>query len=119
MILLDTIGDLENFYAAADLAFVGGSLVPVGGHNLLEPAALGVPTITGPYQSAAPQVARELSARGAVKVVAAAADLSVAVTTLLGDAAALQALSTAALATVAANRGALQRLLELIRERLA
>ena len=115
VLLLDTIGDLENFYAAADLAFVGGSLVPIGGHNLLEPAALGVPTITGPYQSAAPQVAQELSARGAVKIVASAADLSAAVTSLLSDAAALQALSSAALATVAANRGALQRLLELIR----
>ena len=119
VLLLDTIGDLENFYAAADLAFVGGSLVPIGGHNLLEPAALGVPTITGPYQSAAPQVAQELSARGALKIVATAADLSAAVTSLLSDAAALRALSTAALATVAANRGALQRLLDLIREQLA
>ncbi len=115
VVLLDTMGDLESFYAAADLAFVGGSLVPVGGHNLLEPAALGVPTITGPYQSAAPQVAQELSARGAVKIVATAADLSAAVTSLLSDQAALRALSTAASATVAANRGALQRLLELIR----
>ena len=119
VVLLDTIGDLEHFYAAADLAFVGGSLVPVGGHNLLEPAALGVPTIAGPYQSAAPQVARELSARGAVKIVASAADLSAAVTSLLNDQAARRALSTAALATVAANRGALQRLLDLIREQLA
>ena len=118
VVLLDTIGDLENFYAAADLAFVGGSLVPVGGHNLLEPAALGVPTITGPYQSAAPQVAREMSARGAVKIVATAADLSAAVTSLLSDEAALRALSSAALAGVAASRGALQRLLDLIRERL-
>lgn len=118
VLLLDTIGDLENFYAAADLAFVGGSLVPVGGHNLLEPAALGVPTITGPCQSAAPQVAQELSARGAVRIVATAADLSATVVSLLGDTVALRALSAAALATVAANRGALQRLLGQIRESL-
>ena len=44
VLLLDTLGELENFYAAADVAFVGGSLVPIGGHNLLEPAALGVAT---------------------------------------------------------------------------
>ena len=51
VLLLDTLGELLDFYAAADLAFVGGSLVPVGGHNLLEPAALGVPILTGPYTS--------------------------------------------------------------------
>lgn len=45
----DTMGELRLFYAAADVAFVGGSLVPVGGHNLVEPAALGLPTITGPH----------------------------------------------------------------------
>ena len=48
VLLLDTMGELTAFYAASDAAFVGGSLVPMGGHNLLEPAALGVPVITGP-----------------------------------------------------------------------
>ena len=50
VLLLDSLGELLDFYAAADVAFVGGSLVPVGGHNLLEPAALGVPILTGPAQ---------------------------------------------------------------------
>ena len=45
----DTMGDVPLFYAAANVAFVGGSLVPVGGHNLLEPAALGRPVVTGPH----------------------------------------------------------------------
>jgi len=49
VLLLDTIGELEGFYAASDLAFVGGSLVPLGGHNLLEPALYGVPVIFGPH----------------------------------------------------------------------
>ena len=49
VLLVDTMGELTAFYAASDVAFVGGSLVPVGGHNLLEPAALGVPVITGPH----------------------------------------------------------------------
>ena len=48
ILLLDTLGELLDFYAAGDVAFVGGSLVPIGGHNLLEPAALGLPILTGP-----------------------------------------------------------------------
>ena len=47
--ILDTLGELPAYYSASDVAFVGGSLVPVGGHNLLEPASLGLPIITGPY----------------------------------------------------------------------
>ena len=47
--ILDTLGELPAYYSASDVAFVGGSLVPVGGHNLLEPANLGLPIITGPY----------------------------------------------------------------------
>ena len=47
LFLLDTLGELKLFYAAADMAFVGGSLVPIGGHNVLEPAAAGVPVLFG------------------------------------------------------------------------
>ena len=50
MFLVDTLGELPAFYAAGDVAFVGGSLVPIGGHNLLEPAALGLPIAGGPAQ---------------------------------------------------------------------
>ncbi len=49
VLLLDTIGELEGFYAASDLAFVGGSLVPLGGHNLMEPALYGIPVLFGPH----------------------------------------------------------------------
>ncbi len=49
VLLLDTIGELERFFAASDVTFVGGSLVPVGGHNLLEPAMYGVPVLFGPH----------------------------------------------------------------------
>ena len=51
VLLVDTVGELMNLYALADVVFVGGSLVPVGGHNLLEPASLGVPALFGPYMS--------------------------------------------------------------------
>src|SRR5690606_36116971 len=47
--VIDTLGELQRFYACADMAFVGGSLQDVGGHNLLEPAAVGVPVVTGPH----------------------------------------------------------------------
>jgi 3-deoxy-D-manno-octulosonic-acid transferase len=49
ILLVDAMGLLDGFYALADVAFVGGSLVPVGGHNLLEPAMHGIPVLTGPY----------------------------------------------------------------------
>ena len=60
VLLLDTLGELLYFYAAADVAFVGGSLAPIGGHNLLEPAALGLPVLTGPNNSNSEDVARLL-----------------------------------------------------------
>ena len=114
VLLLDTLGELENFYAAADLAFVGGSLVPVGGHNLLEPAALGVATLTGPYQHNAPEIARLLLEQQALQMVGNDAELSAAVVRLIGDAPERARLAEAARAAVAANRGALERVLALI-----
>jgi len=60
VLLVDTLGELLDFYAASDVAFVGGSLVPVGGHNLLEPAALGLPILTGPHNFNSEDIARLL-----------------------------------------------------------
>ncbi|MFZ2951273.1 MAG: 3-deoxy-D-manno-octulosonic acid transferase [Desulfuromonadaceae bacterium] len=51
VLLVDTVGEMMNLYALADIAFVGGSLVPLGGHNLLEPASVGVPTVFGPHMA--------------------------------------------------------------------
>ena len=119
VLLLDTIGELENFYAAADVAFVGGSLVPVGGHNLLEPAALGVATLSGPAQGNAPDVARLLCENGGLRLVSDAGELGAAVRTLLADQSARRRMGAAAQATVAANRGALDQALAMIRDCLA
>jgi 3-deoxy-D-manno-octulosonic-acid transferase len=119
VLLLDTIGELENFYAAADVAFVGGSLVPVGGHNLLEPAALGVATLSGPAQGNAPDVARLLRESGGLQLVPDAAALGAAVLALLADEPARARMAEAAQATVAANRGALDQALAMIRDCLA
>jgi len=114
VLLLDTLGELLDFYAAADVAFVGGSLAPVGGHNLLEPAALGVPVLTGPSYSNSEEIARLLIARGAAEVVHDAAELGTRASELLGDPAARERMGAAGRASVDSNRGALAKLLALI-----
>jgi 3-deoxy-D-manno-octulosonic-acid transferase len=114
VLLLDTLGELLDFYAAADLAFVGGSLVPVGGHNLLEPAALGVPILTGPYTGNAAEIARLLVARGAAEVVHNPEELAARVSALLTDPQARARMGAAGSASIEANRGALGKLLALI-----
>jgi 3-deoxy-D-manno-octulosonic-acid transferase len=116
VLLLDTLGELMDFYAACDVAFVGGSLVAVGGHNLLEPAALGLPILTGPHQFNSPQVARALRERQAVTIVHSAAELGDALIHLLSDPDARRRSGEAAREVMDANRGALGRLLELIEQ---
>lgn len=114
VLLLDTLGELLAFYAAADLAFVGGSLVPIGGHNLLEPAALGLPILTGPSQSNGEEIARLLVARGAVEIIHDAAELGARVSALLADPDTRRRLGEEGRACIEANRGALAKLLDLI-----
>ncbi len=110
----DSMGELPVFYAAADIAFVGGSLVQVGGHNLLEPAALGKPVLTGPYTYNAEDIARLLQDAGAARIVTDADELGEAVINLLGDAGERLRLGTLGRGVVDSNRGALDRLLTLI-----
>jgi 3-deoxy-D-manno-octulosonic-acid transferase len=114
VLLLDTLGELADFYAAADVAFVGGSLVPVGGHNLLEPAALGLPVLSGPQQFSSPEIARVLRGQGALTIVHDAAELAAALTRLLADPQARARQAAAGRAAIDANRGALERVLGLI-----
>ena len=114
VLLLDSLGELLDFYAAADVAFVGGSLVPIGGHNLLEPAALGVPILTGPYNSNGEEIARLLIAGGAAEVVRDAATLGARVSALLANPQARVRIGAQGRASVDSNRGALGKLLGLI-----
>jgi 3-deoxy-D-manno-octulosonic-acid transferase len=114
VLLLDSLGELLEFYAASDVAFVGGSLVPVGGHNLLEPAALGLPVLTGPNNFNGPEVAQLLISRGAAQVVHNPQELGAAVSSLLADDAERERIGALGRDSVAASRGALARLLELI-----
>ncbi len=114
VLLVDTLGELLEFYAAADVAFVGGSLVNVGGHNLLEPAALGLPVLTGPHNFNSEDVARLLIAAGAAEIVHDAAELAQKLAALLASPTDRARMGAAGRATVQANRGALDNLLALI-----
>jgi 3-deoxy-D-manno-octulosonic-acid transferase len=89
--LVDKLGELLPFYAAADVAFVGGSLVPIGGHNLLEPASLGLPVLAGPNNFNSADIARLLVECGAVRIVSDAPALATAIGELLADPAARNA----------------------------
>lgn len=119
VILLDTLGDLLAHYGVAQAAFVGGSWVPVGGHNLLEPLAMGAATLTGPQLFNSPEVARNLSASGAVKIVADGHELEQQLWLLAKDADERERRSALALVQLDASRGAVQRVLALVAERVS
>jgi 3-deoxy-D-manno-octulosonic-acid transferase len=112
--LVDTTGELQCFYAASDVAFVGGSLVPIGGHNLLEPAALGVAVLTGPADFNGREVAEMLVDRGAVWRVSDSAALAAALERLLDDPALRTRMGSLGREAVAANRGSVARVMALI-----
>jgi 3-deoxy-D-manno-octulosonic-acid transferase len=85
VLLLDTVGELFDVYAVSDLVFVGGSLVPNGGHNVLEPASLRVPVLFGPHMNNFREIASLLLEFSAGVRVADGAELAVAVSSLLAD----------------------------------
>ena len=114
VMLVDTLGELMSFYAAANVAFVGGSLVPIGGHNLLEPAALNRPIVVGPYNFNAADIAQMFLASGAAMQVESATQLANAVLDLLTSAARRDEMIAQAHAILQTNRGALARVLTLI-----
>jgi 3-deoxy-D-manno-octulosonic-acid transferase len=111
VLLVDRLGELLACYAAADVAFVGGTLVPVGGHNLLEPALMAKPVLAGPCTFNAPDAARLLEECGALRRVRDGASLARALQEILDDPALARDLGNRAAAAVAANRGAAARAL--------
>jgi len=114
VLLVDALGELLDFYAAGDVAFVGGSFVKIGGHNLLEPAALGLPILTGPYYFNSKTIAELLIARAALTVVNDAAALGTQLGAWFADPSERARAGERALACVEDNRGALKKLLSLI-----
>lgn len=114
----DTMGELPLFYAAADVAYIGGSLVATGGQNVLEPAAVGVPVIFGPHMFNFEQISAMMLERGAGRQVHDVNELTDAVAQLFGQPALRSAMGEAGRAMVAENRGALKETVRLVQNAL-
>jgi len=117
--VIDSLGELVRFYACAKVAFVGGSLQPVGGHNLLEPAATGTAILSGPHLHNFADIARRLREAEAMRVVDDAHALAVALKALFADEPARLRLAANASRLLEEGRGALARTVTLIEPALA
>lgn len=117
VLLGDSLGEMWMYLAAGDLAFVGGSLVPVGGHNILEPAALGLPVLFGPHMHNFLPARDLLLGADAAMEIAQADALGESVMRLLEDPPRRHVMGAAGSAAVLANRGALARLLARLDDR--
>jgi 3-deoxy-D-manno-octulosonic-acid transferase len=117
-LLIDSMGELQDFYAACDVAFVGGSLEPHGGHNVLEAAALGRPIVVGPHTFNFEEITRCLVDDGAALRVADGAELEAALRRLFGDSELRDRMGRAGRLRVESGQGALEHTLELIGETL-
>jgi 3-deoxy-D-manno-octulosonic-acid transferase len=109
VVVLDTIGELAALYELADVAFVGGSLLPTGGHNPIEPARHGVPVLTGPHISNFLTIYEHFIECGAARVVRDETSLAEAVMELTGDTDAARVAGAAGRALLDRNAGATQR----------
>lgn len=115
----DSMGELAAMLAGADVAFIGGSLVPTGGHNLLEAAAVGVPVVVGPHTFNFAAISELMLNEGAAIRIADASGLAEAVTAWLADGAERARVGELGRTLVERNRGALDRLVRLVEGRLA
>jgi 3-deoxy-D-manno-octulosonic-acid transferase len=114
--LLDTIGELGRAYRLGTAAVLGGSLVATGGHNPLEPAAWGVPVLSGPHVDNFQEVYDEMVAAGGARLVADPVALATALAEWLSDPTAAAAAGDAARRVVATNRGATARTVDALLE---
>ncbi|NRP47691.1 MULTISPECIES: lipid IV(A) 3-deoxy-D-manno-octulosonic acid transferase [unclassified Marinobacterium] len=110
----DSLGEMFAYYAAADLAFVGGSFSGTGGHNPLEPAALGLPIVTGPSDYNFRSIISTLKSEGALVQVQGEQELAEQIRVLLGYD--NHAMSQAGIRVVEKNRGAMERLYEQVKK---
>ncbi len=114
IILLDTIGELSQIYSKAAISFIGGSLLPFGGHNILEPAYWGKPIIFGPHMDNFP-IAEEFLKEGAAITVKDAGDISAALKDLLDNTEKVKQMGQKAKALIDKNTGAVKRAINLVR----
>ena len=112
--VIDTLGELVPFYGCADVAFVGGSLQDIGGHNLLEPASAGTAVVTGPHLHNFLDIAARMRAAGALRVGKDATGVGDHIAGLLEDDVARKRMTVAGQALVEEGRGALNRTLDLV-----
>lgn len=114
VVLLDTVGELSRVYAAATAVFIGGTFCARGGQNMLEPASLGKPVVSGPSLSNFEEIAGTLVAAGGMKVVDNPIDLAGVLAELLRDPARSREIGARSLEAVRGGRGALDRTMDLI-----
>lgn len=114
VLLGDTMGELNIFYSVADIAFVGGSLMPIGGHNLLEPAAFGVPIITGPYYSNFKEITNKLLQADGLRIINNPVQLADQIVEWLDDENIRKQIGVNANAMIEQNRGALSKIMAVI-----
>lgn len=112
--VIDTLGELMQFYACAQVAFVGGSLQPIGGHNLLEPAAVGTAMVTGPHLHNFAEISKRLREAGALRIAEDADRVVIALAELLSDPEARARSTNAGRLLVEQGRGALVKTLDMI-----
>ena len=117
-VVLDTIGELAQLYQIATVVFVGGSLVPAGGHNILEPALYGKPVVFGPHMQNFGEIAETFLTNGAAIQVRTPGELEETMLSLIGDPVRRARVGAAARALVESNRGARDRTLMVIRDLL-
>ncbi|MDP1602334.1 MAG: lipid IV(A) 3-deoxy-D-manno-octulosonic acid transferase [Legionella sp.] len=109
VVVLDSLGELLGFYQLSDYAFVGGSLVPVGGHNVLEPIAMHVPVLTGRYMFNSTAIIEDLRMSDAIELVDNADDLVAKIIMLHQDTKRKSRLVDNAMKVLTANKGAVER----------
>ncbi|MGB0129895.1 MAG: 3-deoxy-D-manno-octulosonic acid transferase, partial [Rhodocyclaceae bacterium] len=114
VLLGDTMGEMYAYYAASDAAYIGGSLLPLGGQNLMEACAVGTPVLVGPHTFNFAEATEQAIAAGAAGRVADAEELLDHATALLSCAAARSSMGKAGREFIAAHRGATQKTLELV-----
>jgi 3-deoxy-D-manno-octulosonic-acid transferase len=115
-LVLDSIGELRKLYRAADICFIGGSLVQAGGHNPLEPAALGKPVLFGPHMEDFSEIAHQLFAAGGANIIRSNDELFFRIKSLLEDETLRQRQGALALSVVKQHQGATQRCLEMMKD---
>ncbi len=111
----DTMGELSLMYASSDVAFVGGSLVPLGGQNILEPSALGIPVVFGPHMFNFPEISKWTVKEGAGKMIQNSDELATTIGELLRNPSLRDEMGSRGIEMIEAHKGALEKNYHLIK----